>query len=77
MAASGPMAKRWAHFEFLKTLHEKLDFMKYDEEGGREVQFWHVPRERTSRRIGWRTGLLMNPLGLSGSLDVLIVLVCS
>jgi hypothetical protein len=46
------MAKRWAHLEFLKKLHEKLDFMKYDEEGGREVPFWHVPRE-TNIEVDW------------------------
>jgi hypothetical protein len=51
MAASGPMAKRWAYFEFLKTLHGKLDFMKY-QEGGREVQFGHVPRE-TNIEADW------------------------
>jgi len=35
-----------AHFKVLKDLHDTLDHMEYsDEAGGREVQFWHVPRE--------------------------------
>jgi ribonuclease HI len=38
--------KEVAHFEYLKALHEKLDYMAYSDDGGREVQFWHVPRER-------------------------------
>jgi ribonuclease HI len=40
--------KKVAHFELLKALHEKLDFMEYSDEGGREVQFWHISRERNS-----------------------------
>ncbi|KAF1841128.1 ribonuclease H-like protein [Cucurbitaria berberidis CBS 394.84] len=42
----GSRGTRVAHFEVLKQLHDKLDYMEYsDEGGGREVQFWHIPRE--------------------------------
>jgi hypothetical protein len=35
-----------AHYQVLKQLHGKLDYMEYsDDGGGREVQFWHIPRE--------------------------------
>jgi ribonuclease HI len=38
--------KEVAHFKHLKVLHEKLDYMACSDDGGREVQFWHVPRKR-------------------------------
>lgn len=42
----GSNGNQVAHFQILKQLHETLDYMEYsDEAGGREVQFWHVPRE--------------------------------
>jgi ribonuclease HI len=42
----GSNGKKVAHFDMLRGLHEKLDYMEYsDEAGGRELQFWHVPRE--------------------------------
>ncbi|GME24180.1 Ribonuclease H1 [Neofusicoccum parvum] len=36
---------RVAHFERLRQLNERLDEMEYGDDGGIEVQFWHVPRE--------------------------------
>lgn len=43
----GASGRRVAHFDILKKLHEKLDYMEFsDDGGGREVQFWHIPRER-------------------------------
>jgi ribonuclease HI len=30
----------------LKRIHERLDEMEYEDDGGIRVQFWHVPRER-------------------------------
>jgi ribonuclease HI len=33
------------HFEAMKQLHEKLDYMEFSDAGGREIMFWHVPRE--------------------------------
>ncbi|KAL1633068.1 hypothetical protein SLS56_003139 [Neofusicoccum ribis] len=36
---------RVAHFERLRQLSERLDEMEYGDDGGIEVQFWHVPRE--------------------------------
>lgn len=36
------------HFERLKELHEKLDRMEFGDDGGIEVQFWHVGRERNA-----------------------------
>jgi ribonuclease HI len=42
----GSNGEQVAHFQVLKQLHETLDHMEYsDEAGGREVQFWHVPRD--------------------------------
>lgn len=42
----GSNGQKVAHFDVLKSLHEKLDWMEYsDEGGGREVKFWHLPRE--------------------------------
>lgn len=41
----GSTGERVAHFEVLKQIHEKLDYMEYSDEGGREVQFWQIPRE--------------------------------
>jgi len=42
----GSNGRAVAHFQVLKHLHDTLDHMEYsDEAGGREVQFWHVPRE--------------------------------
>jgi ribonuclease HI len=42
----GSNGRQVAHFKVLKQLHETLDYMEYsDEAGGREVQFWHVPRD--------------------------------
>ncbi|KAL6703198.1 hypothetical protein ACN47E_010127 [Coniothyrium glycines] len=32
-----------AHWQVLKKLNEKLEYMKFSDDGGREVQFWHVP----------------------------------
>ncbi|KAI0016397.1 ribonuclease H-like protein [Xylariomycetidae sp. FL0641] len=34
-----------AHYQKLKALHEKLDEMEFGDDGGLQVQFWHVPRE--------------------------------
>jgi ribonuclease HI len=42
---AGSNGRQVAHFGVLKQLHDKLDYMEYSDEGGREVQFWHVPRE--------------------------------
>ncbi|CAE7010499.1 hypothetical protein CFE70_001904 [Pyrenophora teres f. teres 0-1] len=44
----GSEGRRVAHFQILKQLHEMLDYMEYSDAGGREVQFWHVPRERNN-----------------------------
>ncbi|KAK0609277.1 Ribonuclease H [Lasiodiplodia hormozganensis] len=33
------------HFEKLKELHERLDEMEYGDDGGLEIQFWHIPRD--------------------------------
>jgi hypothetical protein len=41
----GSQGRQVIHFGVLKQLHEKLDYREYSGEGGREVQFWHVPRE--------------------------------
>ncbi|KAK7726418.1 hypothetical protein SLS57_003505 [Botryosphaeria dothidea] len=37
--------KRVAHFNKLNELHERLDEMEYGDDGGIEIQFWHIPRE--------------------------------
>jgi ribonuclease HI len=34
-----------AHYQVLKRLHEKLDYMEYSDAGGIEVRFWHVDRK--------------------------------
>jgi ribonuclease HI len=44
----GSNGKEVARFVYLKAMHEKLYHMEYSDDGGREVQFWHVPRERNS-----------------------------
>ncbi|CAO2650720.1 Nn.00g020120.m01.CDS01 [Neocucurbitaria sp. VM-36] len=41
----GSSGTQVAHFEILEQLHEKLDYMEYSDDGGREVQFWQIPRE--------------------------------
>ncbi|KAH9865507.1 hypothetical protein J1614_009092 [Plenodomus biglobosus] len=41
----GYKGKEFAHFEVLKNLHEKLDWMEYSDDGGRTTKFWHIPRE--------------------------------
>ncbi|KAF1831854.1 hypothetical protein BDW02DRAFT_504337, partial [Decorospora gaudefroyi] len=41
----GSNGRQVAHFPVMRQLHERLDYMEYsDDGGGREVQFWHVPR---------------------------------
>lgn len=37
-----------AYFDILKQLHDKLDYMEYGDDGGREVQFWHVSPEQNA-----------------------------
>ncbi len=34
-----------AYWSRLKGLHETLDYMEYSDDGGRECEFWLVPRE--------------------------------
>ena len=41
----GTNGRQVAHYQVLKQLHEKLEYMEYSDDGGREVQFWHIPRE--------------------------------
>jgi ribonuclease HI len=41
----GSNGQRVAHFQVLKELHDKLDYMEYSDEGGRQVQFWLIPRD--------------------------------
>ncbi|KAF2704177.1 ribonuclease H-like protein [Pleomassaria siparia CBS 279.74] len=40
----GLNGRKVAHYERLKELHEKLDYMEYSDEGGIYVQLWHIPR---------------------------------
>lgn len=40
----GSTGKVVAHYERLKELHELLDEMEYGDDGGIQVQFWHVGR---------------------------------
>ncbi|EME77467.1 uncharacterized protein MYCFIDRAFT_212709 [Pseudocercospora fijiensis CIRAD86] len=44
----GARGKRVAHYERLKELHEKLDYMEYSDDGGICVEFWHVSRDMNS-----------------------------
>jgi ribonuclease HI len=41
----GSKGRRVAHFDILRQLHDKLDHMEYSDDGGRQVKFWHLPRE--------------------------------
>ncbi|KKY20717.1 hypothetical protein UCDDS831_g04493 [Diplodia seriata] len=41
----GSSGSRVAHFDRLEQLHKRLDEMEYGDDGGIEVQFWHIPRE--------------------------------
>jgi ribonuclease HI len=41
----GSRGKKVTHYEVLKQVHEKLDYMNYSDQGGRHVQFWHIPRD--------------------------------
>jgi ribonuclease HI len=41
----GSNGKQVAHYQVLKRLHEKLDYMEYSDDGGRYVKFWLVGRE--------------------------------
>lgn len=36
------------HYAVLKEIHERLDEMTYDDDGGLDFKFWHVPREKNS-----------------------------
>ena len=38
--------RRVAHYGVLKDIHELLDEMEYGDDGGLDIKFWHVPRER-------------------------------
>ncbi|PSN61738.1 ribonuclease H-like protein [Corynespora cassiicola Philippines] len=40
------------HFDRLKEIHRKLDYMEYGDEGGREVEFWLIPREMNREADG-------------------------
>lgn len=40
----GSRGRKIAHYQRLKELHEKLDYMEYSDDGGIVVQFWHVDR---------------------------------
>jgi ribonuclease HI len=44
----GSNGKKVAYFEVLKELHDKQDHMEYSDDGGRQVQFWLIPREMNS-----------------------------
>jgi ribonuclease HI len=41
----GTNGRQVAHYQFSKQLHEELDYMEYSDDGGKEMQFWHIPSE--------------------------------
>ncbi|KAL1626146.1 hypothetical protein SLS54_002980 [Diplodia seriata] len=41
----GSSGRRVAHFDRLEQLHKRIDEMEYGDDGGIELQFWHIPRE--------------------------------
>ncbi|EKG09153.1 hypothetical protein MPH_13854 [Macrophomina phaseolina MS6] len=51
-----------AHFEKLKELHERLDEIEYGDDGGLEIQFWHIPREMNKEANALASAVLSSVL---------------